>query len=82
MGVQLSGDVKILTRVRYTVWDLLGDLGGLADGLHLLLGGVMSYYASLAFEVDYLNGKHIDDSKRKNRYMERFKQAVQHVENG
>ena len=34
--IRLSDDIVIETRTRYTVWDLLGDVGGFNDGLLLL----------------------------------------------
>ena len=49
MIIALSGNLQIEGRTRYNVWDLLGDVGGFHDGLHLLASGFVAIYASLAF---------------------------------
>ena len=69
-GMQLSGLKRIESRTRYTVWDILGDVGGLSDGLHMITATFMSIYASLAFEASYLHGKKVDDPLKRNRYQE------------
>ena len=73
LGIQLSGLVKIESRTRYTIWDLLGDVGGLSDGLHLITAAFMGLYAGMAFEKDYLDKKEIDDRRYKSKVSQRFK---------
>ena len=39
----LSFDAVVETRQIYTIWDFLGDVGGLADMLKLLGGPIISF---------------------------------------
>ena len=55
--------MKIQNRTRYNFWDLLADVGGFNDGLFLLFSIFMSSYSALAYKIDYLNGKVVDDEK-------------------
>jgi len=56
--LQLSPDVKIMTRTRYSFWDALGDVGGFHDGLVLLVRFFMAPYSAALFFADFLkNGK-------------------------
>ena len=52
--------LQVESRIRYNVWDLLGDVGGFSDGLILVCSLYMSLYAAIAFKADYLNGQYID----------------------
>ena len=53
----LTGELAIEVRTRYNFWDLLGDVGGLHDGLTALTGLFMGFIAKEAFNYEYLNGK-------------------------
>ena len=55
-----TGWLQVESRIRYNVWDLLGDVGGFSDGLILVCSLYMSLYAAIAFKADYLNGQYID----------------------
>ena len=35
--LQLSNDMLMLERKRYNIWDLMGDIGGLHDGIYLFI---------------------------------------------
>ena len=47
-------------RTRYTIWDLLGDVGGFHDGLFLLGSAIVSIIARLSFQKDFLNGTTVE----------------------
>ena len=69
----------IQNRTRYNFWDLLGDIGGFNDGLFLLFSIFMSSYSALAYKIDYLNGKVVDDDEDRKKAFEssdRFKEAI------
>ena len=50
LSVRLGSNIQIIERTRYNVWDLLGDVGGLNDGLHLLGSFLFSSYAAFSFK--------------------------------
>ena len=45
--IVLSHDVKVFKRQIYTVFDVIGDIGGLLDGLHALGMIMISLHMSL-----------------------------------
>ena len=49
LKVRLDGYLQIESRVRYSYWDLLADVGGFNDGCLLLCSIFMSFYSSLVF---------------------------------
>ena len=53
-ALKLGSNIKIITRTRYNVWDLLGDVGGFNDGLHLVGYFLISTYASFSFKQSIL----------------------------
>ena len=57
------------SRVRYTFWDLLGDVGGFNDGLILMCSLFMSGFSAFAFNTDFLNKSYYDtvDKPAKNK---------------
>ena len=59
----MSGLKKVESRVRYSYWDLLGDVGGFNDGLFLLGSILLKTYAGLAFKEDYLIGTEFESPK-------------------
>ena len=78
----MEGSAKIQERTRYNFWDLLGDVGGFNDGMFLLCSLFMSSYSALAYKIDYLNGKVVDDHESKRKVFEntdRFKKAVDKI---
>ncbi len=57
-----GGQLAVESRTRYNFWELLGDVGGFYDGLILCCSIFMSVYSAMAFKVDVLNNKVVDDS--------------------
>ena len=47
--IMASNDVKENSRSIYTIWDLLGDVGGLYDMLKLISQAVVSLYSMTVF---------------------------------
>jgi len=47
--IELDLDLTIMKRTRYNIWDLLADVGGFNDGLHLLVSFVFGGYSFFAF---------------------------------
>ena len=43
----LSPDIKVNTRSIYTIWDLLGDIGGLFDMLKLIKSPFVTFFSFL-----------------------------------
>jgi hypothetical protein len=62
--LSLNGFFKIESRVRYNIWDLLGDVGGFNDGLFLLCSIFIAPLSSMAFTNDFLNDQTIDATKK------------------
>ena len=55
----LSGNIKYQQRVRYGVWQALGDIGGFHDGLCLVFGSIVSYAAANNFLIELFNGHNV-----------------------
>ena len=49
-------------RTRYTIWDMLGDVGGFNDGLILVCQLLTSAYTAVSFKTQFLTSIYIDDS--------------------
>ena len=82
MEVAYNGIVKIQNRTRYNFWDLLGDVGGFNDGLFLLCSLFMSSYSALAYKIDFLDGRIVEDDlgeKKAFENSERFKKAIDRI---
>ena len=58
--LKLGPTIKIITRTRYNWWDLLGDVGGLNDGLHVVGYFLLSAYASFRFKQSILDDVKVD----------------------
>ena len=60
IALKLGHNLKIIERTRYNVWDLLGDVGGFNDGLHLVGYFLISSYASFSFKQSILKNVKVD----------------------
>ena len=58
----LSDDIVIEKRTRYTLWDLLGDVGGFNDGLVLVLQILTSAYSAVSFKTQFLASIYYDSN--------------------
>ena len=61
----LDGYLNVRKRTRYSVWDLLGDVGGLHDGLVILLSILIVPFSTFSFSNDFINDKFVDGSTSK-----------------
>lgn len=53
------------SRVRYSFWKALGDIGGLSDGLYLIFRVLIGPIVAAYFERDLLNDSYIDPKQSK-----------------
>ena len=51
----LDNEIVIEQRTRYTIWDLLGDVGGFNDGLIFVCKLLTSTYAAISFKTSFLS---------------------------
>ena len=51
----LTGFLQVQARTRFSIWDLIGEVGGFNDGVFLFCSLFMGRYASSSFAVNYLN---------------------------
>ena len=58
----LHGKSMIHQRLRYGVWQALGDVGGFYDGLGLMFGSIISQFAASKFVLELFTGKKVDQS--------------------
>ena len=58
--VKLGNMIQILERTRYNFWDLLGDVGGFNDGLHLVGSLLLSGWAAFSFKQSILKNVKVD----------------------
>ena len=63
--IRLGSNIKIIARTRYNVWDLLGDVGGFNDGLHLVGYFLVSTYAAFSYKQSILNNVNVDSEALK-----------------
>ena len=66
----LSGYALVNQRVRYSFWELLGDVGGFHDGLFLVVAIVYAPFSAFAFTLDFVRGSAVDGGdNRKDRML-------------
>ena len=56
----LTGYMNVQIRTRYTIWNLISDVGGFNDGIFLCFAILMGRYSSAAFDVSYINSTYVD----------------------
>ena len=69
----IDDKVQVAKRIRYNIWMALSDLGGLHDGIFVVINIIIGPLVATAFENDLLRGSifdwqltAIDSQKRKN----------------
>ena len=62
----LSDDIVIEKRIRYSVWDLLGDVGGFNDGLMLVCQILTGAYTAASFKTKFLASIFYDSNEDAN----------------
>ena len=58
----LSDSIVIENRTRFSIWDLLGDVGGFNDGLVLVCQLITSAYTAASFRTKYLASSYFDSN--------------------
>ena len=66
LNFQLSDDIVIEKRIRYNVWDLLGDVGGFNDGLILVCQLLTGAYTAASFKTKFLASIFYDSNRDDN----------------
>ena len=66
--IMLAKEMVIMERVRYQVWDLLGDIGGFYDGIILALFLFMGPYSAKSFANNFVDKTRflVQDKKKDN----------------
>ena len=50
MRISLKDEVKVVKRKVYTILDMVGDIGGLYDGLIIITSFILTLYNTSAFD--------------------------------
>ena len=66
----IDGNLNIVQRSRYKIWDLLADVGGFNDGLYMIFQLFMSSYSALSFKTSILNKMTFGRNIKKKRSIE------------
>jgi len=65
IDLNLNGYLRVDSRTRYNVWDLLGDVGGLHDGLVIFFAIFVVPFSTFSFSNDFIEGKLVDGGNKK-----------------
>ena len=60
LELRLDKTIKIHSRIRYNVWDLLADVGGFHDGMHLIASIIFGSYSAFAFKREMISKIYFD----------------------
>ena len=60
MEMELGNRIHTEKRVRYSIWNLISDVGGFSDGIYLILKIFMTAYSSIAFKKNFLGRSYYD----------------------
>ena len=63
MEIELGSRIHTEKRVRYSIWNLISDVGSFSDGIYLMCSIFMSAYSAMAFKTTYLNRSYYDAEK-------------------
>ena len=58
--MELGNRIHTEKRVRYSIWNLVSDVGGFSDGIYLVLRIFMTAYSAMAFKTNFLNRSYFD----------------------
>ena len=62
----LTGFLQVQARTRFSIWDLIGNVGGFNDGVFLFCSFFMGSFASNSFAVNYLNSQYVEGANNPN----------------
>ena len=60
INIELGNRIYTEKRVRYSIWNLISDVGGFSDGIYLVLRIFMTTYSGMAFKTNFLNRSYFD----------------------
>ena len=66
INMELGNRIYTEKRVRYSIWNLISDVGGFSDGIYLVLRIFMTAYSGMAFKTNFLNLSYYDSEKNPN----------------
>ena len=58
--MELGNRIHTEKRIRYSIWNLVADVGGFSDGIYLILRIFMTAYSAMAFKTNFLNRSYFD----------------------
>ena len=61
--IKLGNIIHIEKRIRYSIWNLISDVGGFSDGVTLVCNIFMAAYSAMAFKTKFLNRSYYDSDK-------------------
>ena len=61
--IELGNKIHIEKRIRYSIWNLVSDVGGFSDGITLVCNIFMTAYSAMAFKTSFLNRSYYDLDK-------------------
>ena len=64
--MELGNRIHTEKRIRYSIWNLVADVGGFSDGIYLILRIFMTAYSAMAFKTNFLNLSYYDSEKNLN----------------
>ena len=68
--MELGNRIYIEKRVRYSIWNLISDVGGFSDGVYLVCSIFTTAYSAMAFKTTYLNRSYYDSDKDPNEHQD------------
>ena len=63
MEIELGNKIHIEKRIRYSIWNLISDVGGFSDGITIVCSIFMTTYSAMAFKTSFLNRSYYDSDK-------------------
>ena len=76
---ELDGKTKIQQRIRFGVWQALGEIGGFYDGLGLIFGTVIRQLAATKFLIEIFTGMQVEKHNKNNQQKSNQKAFVRAI---
>ena len=83
MEMELANKIQIEKRIRYSIWNLISEVGGFSDGITLICNIFMTAYSAMAFKTSFLNRSYYDsDMDPREHKDENYKTTVENLKQG
>ena len=83
MKMELANKIHIEKRIRYSIWNMISDVGGFSDGITLICNIFMTAYSAMAFKTSFLNRSYYDSDKDPREHKdENYKITVENLKQG